>query len=65
MSRAVLAKTMPVVLPINSLTNSATRPWSERRWALRKGGLLYLCATDSLTTAGNNPGKASIGCAAI
>jgi len=34
-------------------------------WAVKRGGLLYLCATDSLTTAGLNPGKAAVGFAAV
>lgn len=38
---------------------------AEAWWAVRRGGLLYLCATDALTTAGNNAGKALVGYAAV
>ena len=37
---------------------------SEAWWAVNAGGLLYLCATDSCTTAGHNPHKATSGYAA-
>ena len=37
---------------------------SEAWWAVKTGGLLYLCATDSCTTAGHNPHKATSGYAA-
>jgi tRNA (guanine26-N2/guanine27-N2)-dimethyltransferase len=38
---------------------------AEAWWAVRRGGLLYLCATDALTTAGNNAGKAFVGYGAV
>jgi tRNA (guanine26-N2/guanine27-N2)-dimethyltransferase len=38
---------------------------AEAWWAVRKGGLLYACATDSCTTAGHNPHKATSGYAAV
>lgn len=38
---------------------------SEAWWAVRSGGLLYLCATDSLTTKGANPHQALAGYAAV
>ena len=34
-------------------------------WAVKHGGLLYLCATDSLATAGANPAKAYVGYGAV
>ena len=37
---------------------------SEAWYALKAGGLLYICATDSLTTKGENPHKAWSGYAA-
>ena len=37
---------------------------SEGWFAVNTGGLLYICATDSLTTAGANPHKAWSGYAA-
>ena len=37
---------------------------SEAWWAVQTGGLLYLCATDSCTTSGQNPHKAMQGYAA-
>lgn len=37
---------------------------SEAWWAVETGGLLYLCATDSCTTAGQNAHKATQGYAA-
>lgn len=38
---------------------------AEAWWAVRQGGLLYLCASDSLATAGANPAKAIVGYAAV
>lgn len=38
---------------------------AEAWWAVAKGGLLYLCATDSCTTDGHNPHKAMSGYAAV
>lgn len=38
---------------------------AEAWWAVRTGGLLYLCATDSLTTSGQNPHQAVAGYAAV
>jgi tRNA (guanine26-N2/guanine27-N2)-dimethyltransferase len=38
---------------------------SEAWWAVKTGGLLYLCATDSCTTAGHNPHKTTSGYAAV
>lgn len=38
---------------------------AEAWWAVAKGGLLYLCATDSCTTDGHNPHKATSGYAAV
>ena len=38
---------------------------AEAWWAVRNGGLLYLCGTDSCTTAGQNPFKAVAGYAAV
>ena len=38
---------------------------AEAWWAVAKGGLLYLCATDSCATAGQNPHKVTSGFAAV
>ena len=38
---------------------------AEAWWAVSKGGMLYLCATDSCTTDGHNPHKAASGYAAV
>ena len=38
---------------------------AEAWWAVGKGGLLYLCATDSCATAGHNAHKVSSGYAAV
>ncbi|EOD14034.1 hypothetical protein EMIHUDRAFT_464575 [Emiliania huxleyi CCMP1516] len=38
---------------------------AEAWWACRTGGLVYLCATDSLTTSGSNPHQAAAGYAAV
>ena len=38
---------------------------AEAWWACRTGGLVYLCATDSLTTSGQNPHQAVAGYAAV
>ena len=38
---------------------------AEAWWAVEKQGLLYLCATDSRTTAGHNPHKATSGYAGV
>ena len=38
---------------------------AEAWWAVRRGGLLYLCATDSCTTCGHNPHQAAAGYAAV
>ena len=38
---------------------------AEAWWAVEKNGLLYLCATDSCTTAGHNPHKAISGYAGV
>jgi len=38
---------------------------AEAWWAVAKGGLLYLCATDSCATAGHNPHKVMSGYAAV
>mmetsp|Transcript_8585 Transcript_8585/g.20096 ORF Transcript_8585/g.20096 Transcript_8585/m.20096 type:complete len:410 (-) Transcript_8585:169-1398(-) len=42
------------------------QPHTGDAWrAVKRGGLLYLCASDSMTTAGLNPGKAATGFAAV
>lgn len=38
---------------------------AEAWWAVATGGLLYLCATDSCTTDGHHPHKATTGYAAV
>ena len=38
---------------------------AEAWWAVKEGGLLYLCATDSCTTCGHNAHKATAGYAAV
>ena len=55
----------PTIKLTGHVPASTLRSMAEAWWAVKQGGLLYLCATDSCTTCGHNWHKSMQGYAAV